>query len=338
MKKISFPLMYSSSRQTAGRGYSSSRHSSQRKRPLLRLKSTRSACRPTCGSRCATGSRSPPTSTARRPRGSSRSCSSARLTTAATPRPGRRWPRAATSSSSRTRADGSTQKGEFYPFRHEAEDGYDTVEWAAALDALGRAGRDVRRLLRRRDADARGDGQAAAPRGDLPLHHGLGVLRGVDLPERRAHAVVRQFLDLVVGRRHAAPPDRGRSRPREWVAALPVEGYRLLDPPPAAEAAPYYRDWVEHERDDDYWRRWRISDHYGALTVKGLHAGGWHDLFLKGSIQNYVGYRGAASPGGARRAAAARRPVGARRDFGRGPDRRRRLRPRRGARHERDDH
>src|SRR5215208_6736690 len=24
--------------------------------------------------------------------------------------------------------------GEFYPFRHEAEDGYDTVEWAAALE------------------------------------------------------------------------------------------------------------------------------------------------------------------------------------------------------------
>ena len=24
--------------------------------------------------------------------------------------------------------------GEFYPFKHESEDGYDTIEWAAALD------------------------------------------------------------------------------------------------------------------------------------------------------------------------------------------------------------
>ena len=32
-------------------------------------------------------------------------------------------------------------EGEFYPFRHEAEDGYDTVEWAAALPfADGRVG------------------------------------------------------------------------------------------------------------------------------------------------------------------------------------------------------
>src|SRR5438552_12414461 len=27
------------------------------------------------------------------------------------------------------------------------------------------------------------------------------------------------------------------------------------------------------------------------MTVKGLHGGGWHDLFLKGSIRNYLGLR-----------------------------------------------
>ncbi len=39
-----------------------------------------------------------------------------------------------------------------------------------------------------------------------------------------------------------------------------------------------------------------------AMTVKGLHAGGWHDLFLKGTIENYRGLREkAANAGGARR-------------------------------------
>src|SRR6185369_13865056 len=28
--------------------------------------------------------------------------------------------------------------------------------------------------------------------------------------------------------------------------------------------------------------------HYSEMTVMGLHAGGWHDLFLKGSIKNYM--------------------------------------------------
>ncbi|MCP5110670.1 MAG: CocE/NonD family hydrolase, partial [bacterium] len=74
----------------------------------------------------------------------------------------------------------------------------------------------------------------------------------------------------------------------------------LLDIPTPAEVAPYYRDWVEHESDDDYWRRWKISDHYAELDIKGLHGAGWHDIFLGGSIRNYTGLRGKAKTGEAR--------------------------------------
>jgi putative CocE/NonD family hydrolase len=78
-------------------------------------------------------------------------------------------------------------------------------------------------------------------------------------------------------------------RPKEWVATLPVENYPLLNVPDPVSLAPYFRDWMEHERSDAYWRRWRISDHYREMNVKGLHAAGWHDLFLKGSVKNYAG-------------------------------------------------
>src|SRR5690606_25113728 len=63
----------------------------------------------------------------------------------------------------------------------------------------------------------------------------------------------------------------------------------LIQTPSPDQLAPYYDDWVRHETDDDYWKRWKISDHYPDMTVKALHAGGWHDIFLKGSIKNYVG-------------------------------------------------
>jgi hypothetical protein len=54
---------------------------------------------------------------------------------------------------------------------------------------------------------------------------------------------------------------------------------------------------VTHESDDEYWRAVRVKDHYGAMTVKGLHGAGWHDIFLRGSIENYLGLRaGAATP------------------------------------------
>jgi uncharacterized protein len=69
-----------------------------------------------------------------------------------------------------------------------------------------------------------------------------------------------------------------------------VDAYRLIALP-GAGVAPYFHDWVAHERDDDYWKPWKISDHYAEMTVKALHSGGWHDLFLKGTIQNYMGMR-----------------------------------------------
>ena len=76
---------------------------------------------------------------------------------------------------------------------------------------------------------------------------------------------------------------------------MPVENYPLLTLPPPGSLAPYFRDWVEHERSDAYWQRWRISDHYREMDVKGLHAAGWHDLFLKGSIKNYMGLHAEAN-------------------------------------------
>jgi len=77
--------------------------------------------------------------------------------------------------------------------------------------------------------------------------------------------------------------------PKEWVNQLPLQDYQLLKTPEVSLLAPYFRDWLSHERDDAYWQQWRVSDHYSGMTVMGLHAGGWHDLFLKGSIKNYTG-------------------------------------------------
>jgi putative CocE/NonD family hydrolase len=93
-----------------------------------------------------------------------------------------------------------------------------------------------------------------------------------------------------------------RLRPKDWSWQMPVESYPLLSVPSPADVAPYFRDWIEHETDDDYWKPWKISDHYSELTIKALHIGGWHDIFLKGSIKNYTGLRKSAKTDEARKA------------------------------------
>jgi putative CocE/NonD family hydrolase len=82
-----------------------------------------------------------------------------------------------------------------------------------------------------------------------------------------------------------------KQQARVWVEREPIEAYALFEAPTAAEVAPYFKDWVTHESDDDYWRSVRVSDHYDKMSVKALHAGGWHDIFSTGSIRNYLGLR-----------------------------------------------
>ena len=100
------------------------------------------------------------------------------------------------------------------------------------------------------------DGEAAAPRRHPPLRHRVRVLRGLDVPGRRAHAVVRQLVGDRPGRGHAAAQGgRALATPEDWVEALPVESYRLLEPPPGGRAGPVLpRLAGTTRRADDYWR------------------------------------------------------------------------------------
>jgi putative CocE/NonD family hydrolase len=185
--------------------------------------------------------------------------------------------------------------GDFYPFRSEARDGYDTVEWAAGLPGSdGRVGMFGGSYV--------GATQMLAASARPP--HLVAIFPFVTASEYyegwtyQSGALMQWFTSTWTSllaedtlRREA----HERARPAEWVREWPVTAYGLLGLPTPAEAAPYYRDWVEHETDDVYWRRWRVSDHYPEMTVKALHGGGWHDIFLEGTIRNYVGLRAGAA-------------------------------------------
>jgi uncharacterized protein len=186
-------------------------------------------------------------------------------------------------------------EGAFYPFRDEGRDGYDTVEWAAALPySDGKVGMFGGSYV--------GATQMLAAANRPPhLLAIFPVVTGSEYYEGwtyQSGALMQWFASTWASilaedtvRRNAA----SRSKWRDWVEPLPVESFRLLDPPPAADLGSYYRDWVQHERDDEYWRPVRVKDHFKEMQVKGLHAGGWHDLFLKGSIENYIGLRDQAA-------------------------------------------
>src|SRR5215475_6451525 len=190
--------------------------------------------------------------------------------------------------------------GDFYPFRDESADGYDTVEWTAQLKGSnGKVGMFGGSYV--------GATQMLAAMAVPP--HLVSIFPYVTASEYydgwtyQNGAWMQWFssswtsgLAVDTMRRQA----ESTQAPKEWVNTLPLGNYAVLNSPQPSSLAPYFRDWLSHERDDAYWQQWRVSDHYSQMTVMGLHAGGWHDLFLKGSIRNYTGLREHASTSEAR--------------------------------------
>ena len=122
-------------------------------------------------------------------------------------------------------------EGVFYPFRHETDDGYDTVEWAAALPgSSGKVGMYGGSYV--------GATQMLAAMGAPPhlesifpyvtaseYYDGWTYQSGVFMQWFASSWTTGLAQDTL--RRDA----RRLARPRDWAFRLPVDEYRLLDPP-----------------------------------------------------------------------------------------------------------
>ena len=82
---------------------------------------------------------------------------------------------------------------------------------------------------------------------------------------------------------------------REGAATDPVSGVQLRRASRgsrcSAEIAPYYLDWLAHPSYDEYWKQWSIEEHFSDIRVPALHIGGWYDIFLGGTLRNYMGIK-----------------------------------------------
>jgi putative CocE/NonD family hydrolase len=192
--------------------------------------------------------------------------------------------------------------GEFYTFRHEPEDGYDTIAWAAdqpwSSGKVGMFGLSYVGATQWLAAMTTPPGLATI----VPVvtasdyHEGWTYQGGAfELGFNASWTLSNLALATLVKRQRAGEQFSAGFREEYFglvdnmcraFDTLPLQDLPLLK---EQNLAPYYYDWLKHPTDDEYWRQWKIEAHHQRITVPALNVGGWYDIFLGGTIRNYLG-------------------------------------------------
>jgi len=181
-----------------------------------------------------------------------------------------------------------TSEGEWYPFKNESLDGYDTVEWAAALPysngKVGMFGGSYVGATQYLAAIAKPPHLAGiCPTVTASNYHDGWTYQGGAF-EQWFNESWTSGLALDTMRRRS---EKGMN-PLEGNRVLPLISYPVLEAPSSAGIATYFTDWLAHPNYDNYWKQISIEDHYADIQVPIYGIGAWYDIFLGGTLRNYV--------------------------------------------------
>jgi putative CocE/NonD family hydrolase len=188
-------------------------------------------------------------------------------------------------------------EGIFYPFRHEARDGVETIAWlrnhAACNGRIGMYGFSYQGSTQLLAAAEQPEGlECIAPHmtaADLYngwfYHHGALRLSstlgwGVQMLREDAR---RHGLRAASDRLEAA-----WANIRAQAVQVPYADHPAIADP---SLPTYVRDWFAHREAGDYWSAMDISTRLDQIRIPALHIAGWFDTYLEGSIAGYLALR-----------------------------------------------
>jgi uncharacterized protein len=182
-------------------------------------------------------------------------------------------------------------EGTFYTFYDDGQDSHDTVEWTAAQSwcdgAVGMVGRSYA-------AAVQWLGAAERPphlRAISPIVTGSDYYHGWIYEGGAFQLGFNVFWIWLM------------SRPKEIGKLDAVYRHLPLRTLPVEDLswARLYAHWLAHSTSDHYWRWLSINRRYEQIPVPALIVGGWYDVFIRGTLENYMGLRARGGSEEARR-------------------------------------
>jgi putative CocE/NonD family hydrolase len=202
--------------------------------------------------------------------------------------------------------------GSFHAFPNEANDGYDTCAWICeqpwSNGRIGTFGGSYVGLTQWQAALARAPGlEAMVPNVTAADYHEGWCYQGGAFELSFLKSWTLTWLATDTARRLAASDPAFQTKLETlWDRCDAMEAdfdiMPLAGDPLLGELAPYYDEWLAHPDHGPFWDQYKVDGNYGRLDQAVLHAGGWYDVFLGGTIQNYMGMRAGAKTEAARKA------------------------------------
>jgi uncharacterized protein len=192
-------------------------------------------------------------------------------------------------------------EGEWYTFKNESQDGYDTVEWAAALPysngKVGMFGGSYVGATQFLAAIAKPPHLAGiCPNVTASNYHDGWTYQGGAFEQWFTESWTSGLAENTMRRRVGKNYDA-----LGGIKVLPLVSYPVLDAPSAEGLAPYFKDWLAHPNYDEYWKQISIEDRYAQIQVPVFNKGAWYDIFLGGTLKNYVRLKTEAGTDAARK-------------------------------------
>ena len=190
-------------------------------------------------------------------------------------------------------------EGDFYPFIHEAEDGYDTVEWAATLPySNGKVGMfglsyyGFTQLLAATECPPHL--KAIAPAMTLTDWQTDSVEKDgkYNLPSSQTWALESVAPDAIK-RKYQDPQEYEKMMKKmaayyneieKWFTYMPASEW-----PPLKElgVGEFFFDFIQHRLSEEQYNKVSISEKFDRIDVPAYHIAGWYDNFLQATIRNF---------------------------------------------------